>query len=502
MAASPTQPLSRRWQRLLLPAPAVCLALALFFPAALSRIQDFDIFFNLAQGRLILSQGFPAAEPFSPNADRPWFPHEWGFGVAAQMLVTALGAAGVKLLLALALALEMLLAWRLFAEKRGGGGLVPLVGTLLVLWSQADVLLFERAYHFGNLMFLLSLFLVREHLRGRPRALLWFPLVSAAWANLHASWISGVALLGLSAAGQAIEQRRIDRRVLLGLAVAAAGFAAAAVSPEGWRTCLYPLGFWAQGSSADIQEWRSLTLDTPEGQAWLVSLLVALGALVWTRRVSFSRLLPAAFFAVLAFRHERFSPLAVSCLWAWISDLAPAFGESQTSKKTAAARALSSLERGLAAWSARCGGVIWLVIALIALATRFALSPAPLIDRLDEKAFPARAIRTLAQLPPGRVLNSYHLGGVVSYLAGPGFQVFIDGRNDPYPPTVHEDYRRLVLLEPGWEDVLERFSPRYILWSTLVDGHKLPEALQRRGGFAVLVDDGGLGVLWEAANEH
>ncbi|NMB74860.1 MAG: hypothetical protein GYA21_06990 [Myxococcales bacterium] len=501
-AKPPLLPQPCRWRRLLLPGPAVCLALLLLFPAALSHVQDFDIFFNLSQGRHILSQGFHAAEPFSPNADRPWFPHEWGFGVAAEAMASTLGAVGVKLLLALALALEVLLAWRLSASPQGGGGLLPLLGTSMVIWSQADVLLFERAYHFGNLLFLLSLLLVRQHLAGRGRALWWAPPLCAVWANLHASWIAGVALLGLSVTGKILDERRLARGNLAGLACTALSFLAAAASPEGWRTCLYPLGFWVRGSSADIQEWRSLTLDTPEGQAWLVAILLALGATLWARRVSFSRLLPAVFFSALAFRHERFSLLAVACLWVLLADLLPRPGETRTVPMTPAARALWRADHQVFAWSQRCGGHAWLGAGLIALVIHAALSPAPLIDRLDERVFPARALKALAQKPPGRVLNSYHLGGAVSYLAGPEFAVFIDGRNDPYPPAVHEAYRRLVLLEPGWEDVIARFSPRYVLWSTLVDGPRVPEALQRRGGFSVLVDDGDLGRLWEVANER
>jgi hypothetical protein len=154
------------------------------------------------------------------------------------------------------------------------------------------------------------------------------------------------------------------------------------------------------------------------------------------------------------------------------------------------------------AWGGLGGGEAGLGAALAASLGLAARSPAPLLDRLDEQVFPVRALRVLAQSPPGRVLNSYHLGGAVSYLAGPGFAVFIDGRNDPYPPETHADYRRLVLLEPGWEQVLDRFGPRYILWSTMVDGKRFPEALVRRGGFAVRVDDGPRGVLWEARDER
>jgi tetratricopeptide (TPR) repeat protein len=68
----------------------------------------------------------------------------------------------------------------------------------------------------------------------------------------------------------------------------------------------------------------------------------------------------------------------------------------------------------------------------------------------------------------GRILNAYQWGG---YLWEQGFDIFIDGRLDTlYPEEVFRDYTDIVSVEPTWDDLLDKYEIRFILFDTKIDG--------------------------------
>ena len=124
-----------------------------------------------------------------------------------------------------------------------------------------------------------------------------------------------------------------------------------------------------------------------------------------------------------------------------------------------------------------------------------ACAPVALEQNMHPDYFPINSLKALAGQPPGRVLNRYRFGGAVSAIAGPGHKVFIDGRNDMFPEPVHEQYRKLVLMEPGWREILNSYHPDYILWSSINRGEGLYEVLKLEGDFELVVEDR-VGMLW------
>src|SRR5207245_8647149 len=92
----------------------------------------------------------------------------------------------------------------------------------------------------------LELYWLQGYLSGRSRALQFFPLVMALWANLHGGWVIGFVWLGVALvaelAGWAWEPSNPAHRahVRLLAIVSAASAVAVPATPPGFTLHLYP----------------------------------------------------------------------------------------------------------------------------------------------------------------------------------------------------------------------------------------------------------------------
>src|SRR5437660_358828 len=99
--------------RRLLPDLGTLIAFVAAIPVARASATSFDLFFHLASGRWLLEHGsFPKVDPFSLTASEPQFPHEYAFGIVAELSLRVFGAAGPELFCAALVAGGLLLAWR------------------------------------------------------------------------------------------------------------------------------------------------------------------------------------------------------------------------------------------------------------------------------------------------------------------------------------------------------------------------------------------------------
>lgn len=468
--------------RLRLPSLAALFGLFVAVPVALAPPRSFDLLFHLASGRHLLAHGFVDRDPFGFTASGGWFPHEWAFGVAAELSVRAFGAAGPQLVTASLLLGFFLLLWRALGRDRG---LFAVSAFVLALAAQSYTWEEARPFHVGHVLFTIAVLLV-QHTRAGVEVAAWLvaPL-TCAWASLHGSWLLGPALVAGTALGLMIEGRR--REAARGAGAALVAWLAAGLSPGGLRTLTYPIEHALLPSTQTIQEWQPLEPD--RWAAALVALALAAALLSRRRRAGeplrASLVLPAGVLFAATLPTQRHAPFAAILLAAAVAELAPNMSPAETSL----GRALVRIDTALRRWSTGAGGAIvpLFVIGLVAL--RAAFAPQPIADALPRDEFPMTALAALAEAPPGHVLPRFQWGGAVSYLAGDGHPVFIDARNDPYPRAIHDDYRTLALVEPGWERVLERHAIQYVLWGPAGYGARLLDALRRTPGWRVVAED-------------
>ena len=435
---------------------ALLLFLAIALACGLTPMQT-DTWWQLRAGRdMWASRQILLTDVYSHTAYGSfWLNHEW---LAEVFYYAAYRAGGLALVTLGAAALIVggwIVSWNL---TRGPARDAFLWMTLALVPAS---LWWEPRPHAVSLLFLpLTVWLV---LKGRDG---WLPLVFLVWANCH-----GGVLLGLVVLATALGARvwPAPRSWWKGVLVLLACAVAMTITPLGlsfWteipkslqRINLYPLDEWRR---TPLTEIRLLPF-------WLAAIafvalaarhgLALLGRRVDTRDAPLyataALLLPAA---VLAIRNVGpFLMLAVPAITSFlqISRTAPARVRRERPGLNAAI----------------------VSVAAVAVVVTLARSYDTQIPKLRWTPIPAGALAALDQCPDN-LYNRYDEGGSLLWFA-PGRKVFMDGRQDPFPPDLVLEHIR---IETGQADHRPLFARFGIRCANLPTVSPVAAALQQSG---------------------
>ena len=435
------------WPRLSFPLVAALLgyAFVLVTPAVLN---DPDTYWHIATGSWILDhRAIPRVDPFSfTMAGQPWVAHEWLSELLMALAYRALGWNGLVILFGIASAATVGALARYLARHMSPlpAAIALTLGALCVgpsLLARPHLLALPVL-----IWWTIGLLQAQESRIPPPFRLLPLMLI---WANLHASFIFGLALIAPIALQAVIDAKRDAWRVARNWSLFfVATLATTLLTPHGWRGVLFPFQLMSLKLVGAIGEWRPLDLHSFHP---IEAALVALLYVVASRRVGIPalRLLIAFALLYLAFKHSRHEMLAGMVGAAVLAEpLGRAFGRIQPPP---IARGLSWRGAGVAA-----------AIAVLLTMLRFAHP----ILRGDDPVSPVTALAAVpAELLPQPVFNDYEFGG---YLIFRHIKPFIDGRADMYGDAFMFSY--LDASRPD-RDAFERLAHQYrIRWALLATG--------------------------------
>ncbi len=293
----------RRVAALLADPRRALLAAALLLAAVpcLDVLGDPDMWWHLRDGRWILDHlAVPHAELFTYTTQgAPLVAHEW----LSEVVFALLNSAGGLLLVAVvaaAVAWSGLLACVLRARDRGAGALA-LAAAVLLGARAAEPVLGTRPQMATFALTAWTLLLAERHLARGGRAIWLLPLLFALWANLHAGFLLGIAVLGVvlavEVAKTALHLRGAapaTRVRTLGLALAASA-AAATLNPAGPGLYTYALSTVTTSKGLPIAEWAAPTIHDPGLWAFFALAATTVLLVVLGRRVDLrDRVLAAA----------------------------------------------------------------------------------------------------------------------------------------------------------------------------------------------------------------
>jgi hypothetical protein len=453
---------------------------ALTSPLAL--LHDPDTYLHIAAGRWMLAHwALPTADPFSYTmAGAHWVPQEWLGEIALTATYQALGWGGVIVLTAACFGAAIgFLTWFLSRS------LSPLPAVIAALAGAVLVLphLLARPHVIALPLLVLwcgALIRARDDGPGPP----WTVLpVMILWANVHGSFLFGIALAGFLG-GEAVLQstagwsRLAEARRWGSFVVAAIG--ASLINPNGIAAIIQPFHLMAMPAlQSGFDEWQPANLAAfPALEAWLLA-LVALGFLAATR-IPWTRLVLLLGLVYMALAHVRHADLL-----GLVGPLAIAAALGPRLAELIEPAATSPLLRGAAILGRPSGlsGRILMLILAVALSLPFLTRP---IDRSDDTVTPQSALVAASRLGlTGPVLNSEPFGG---YLVFSGVPTFIDGRIELYGNDFLAAY---LAAERGDAAALGGLLDRYhITWTLLQTQAPAVAALDHlRGWRRVYTDD-------------
>jgi hypothetical protein len=416
---------------------------------------DGDTNWHVAAGRWILAHHtVPLTDPFSfTYAGHRWIAHEWLSEVLMASAYLLAGWNGVVLLIGLAAGI----AFGLIAmELRLWMGPVGQIAGLALAFACLDPFLYARPHIIATpILVFWTRGLLAARREGRaPR--LELALLMAVWANLHASFIFGLGLIGPFALEAFFAQPDRWRTVRgWGLFGVIAG-ALALATPHGFDGIVFPFMVMGMKVLPNILEWRGATFQEPtlfEG-ALLITLFLGLWKGV---RVPMFRLILLLGLLHMALQHIRQE--AVLAALAPVL-LAEPFGRAL--RPSGVLPRIAATPGWRPAWRVPSWPIV-AALALLAIGVVGARLGAPL-QRKDNGNVPVTAFekvpRALLSQP---VFNEYAFGG---YLIFKGVKPYIDGRADMYGDAWVQQYLAVAGgAEPELDQVFKRWNVRWVIIS-------------------------------------
>jgi len=466
---------------------------------ALAPRLDPDLWWHVKVGAWIVARhAVPDRDTYSFTVyGKPWTDHEWLAEVLLYVLYQMGGVWGPIVFFAGVIGATFSLVY--LSMRRLG------VSAFLAVFVLAAVA-FASSASWGPRIQMLTLFLfalfqyllLRYRESGNRRILFAFPALMLVWANLHAGFVVGLAVIAIAAVGAWLDQRsarlksggRADpaHLVVTGLA----SFAVTIFNPHGYRLLLYPLTFLMPNAFTNqIQESASPNFHTPVMMLFAALLLGLIATLVVRRpRLSWVSLLTIVAFTWLALSQARNVPL-------WCVAVGPilAFGIQSTAvRKGESAPRLPSRRRAVAN--------LVLTTAVLGLlageGSRF-IQPSAVSQAMRDQ-FPVASVSYLASHRlPRNTLVSYNWSGYFIGRLGPRYRTFLDLRADTvFNNTVLQAYLDTYGAAPDWESTLRRYRV-----GTILVEHTAPLAqVLRESRHWKLVQSDRLSVVYVAATRR
>jgi hypothetical protein len=374
-------------------------------------------------------------------AGRHWATPEWGYDVVLAQSVRTVGPVAFWLLSA-GLATLTVVAIAIRSRLVGAGW--TWTGLLCVEAGAAITLFLDDRPQMFSYFFVALLLLLLTLARRRLRWLWTIPVLFVVWANLHGSFLLGLAILLLEVVAATVRVRfgRVSVRDPLAKGPVLATFVA-----SGLATLVNPFGAGVYSSALGvtfnqdvrrlIAEWQSPDFHDPATMAVIVlPVAVTVAYLAFSpRAVPALELALAAFLLVSSLEAVRFVPY-FAIAWCALAASCPPLEDERL----------------------RPNLMVWPLVAVLGVSFLHgpwyrAGAPAPSV--------PVPAVAYLGH-HPGRIFSTYLWNDYLDWVGRP---VFVDGRTEIYTDNgVLSQYLAIDNLTTDPDPLLRSHGVDYVLW--------------------------------------
>lgn len=466
-------------------------------------LNDADTGYHIRAGEYMLETfSVPHHDIFSFHSPPPaWTAHEWLSEVIMALLHRAFGLTGVVIFFIFLISITYSLLFRSMRAWRGNI-LADILIVFLVIVSSA--LHWLARPHVFSLFLLVGWYhLLDAFQKGSRNYLLLLPPLMLLWVNLHGGYIAGFLLLAIFFAGNVIMVRfsaseRKDQSIrnarALGYAILAC-LLVSMINPYGYHILSFPFQLISKRYLMDnVNEFMSPDFHQAMPFKYLLFLTVAIFA-VSLRKADIIEISLFLIFTNMALVSARYIPIFCVVTAPILSRQA---GFVLDQAKGERFPTLKRKADGIAGIDASVNGYISAFIAVLLVAGSAAMGKTEF--RFDETKKPVRAVEFLkSEYIPGKMFNNDEFGDYLIYAAYPRYRVFFDGRSDMYGEDRAREYRRVVTLGAGWEEVIEKYD---IGWVFFDADSILSRSLEEKRRWRLIYADGVANIFVKDSPEY
>lgn len=412
---------------------------------------DLDLGWHLRAGQDIIdNQSVSSVNNYNYTLiDIPWIDHEWLLNLVMAKTYNNFTSLGLHLLFLLVILLVFYLAWRRASKFLGNSNFNKYLSYIFLffgIWaSQAHLGI--RVQEFGLLGLIILLGIIDNYPRN-IKSIYYLPLLFLFWANIHASFILGLALLityccylyiapylnslkFLRIFSLPILKMRDKNRVLMMLALSVV---ASLINPYGVTLYSFLSGYSNSFYMSYINEWQGQFSLPPHYPQLIYLSLSATGALLWfwferqtKTKLKLWDISIFLLFFILAWRSRRHFPLFVTVslplVVLFYQETFKSIWQSFSSQMKLIILSFLTLSIFLSCLS---------IIIYLPLKQH-------VIDDFCNIRYPCAAVSYLKAHPEtkdDKLFSEYNWGGYLLW-AYPEKQIFIDGR---MPQVAYKDY--------------------------------------------------------------
>jgi hypothetical protein len=493
--------LTKRWARLLIPSLSDLFFVAILgwvFMSSSSGWQgllvDGDVGWHIRTGEWVLNHhSVPHNDLYSfskPGA--AWYAWEWLTDVIDASLFRLAGLKGIVLLAGVVIAIFATTLLRRMVW-RGTHLFVAIVIALMAVGS-ASIHFLARPHIFTMLLLSISVWMIEAD-RKSPSNRIWLLVpITIVWTNLHGGFLSLIAVLGLTAAGMAIEgwisksgwRGALDNASRYGLLTVACA-AASLVNPYGYGLHVhvgeYLRSDWIRSVIQEFQSPSFRNENMLQFEALMLVGLIVAGLLLKRGRIV--EPLWIIFFAHMSLGSVRHVPVFVTVVapilaaeiaewWkAWTADSSK--GSLAKIVNSMAADSLAGFRRS-SAWPAIVVGSLIVIN-----------HPIPWPKDFPAEIFPVQMVHDHAsEILNSRLMTTDQWADFLIF-TNPEQKVFVDGRSDFYGPEVGNQYIHLMNGQWDWQQIMSKYGFTAAL---LPVESALTQLLKLSPDWRIVVDDG------------
>jgi hypothetical protein len=464
----------KRLAQFLLPSISEMVFLSVFLLLALQHgqalLRDGDTGYHIRTGEFIIQNWtIPERDIFSfRSPPLPWTAHEWLSEIIMAILHSASGLTGTVIFFSFIIATTYFLLFRMLQQESRD----VLLGALIVCFAAVSSTphWLARPHIFSLALTVIWYRLLNDFQYRQKNRLFLLPLLILLWVNLHGGYIVGILLLGIYVVGNLVSwiaNRGTNAEHFLQnsktlLVVMFVCILVSMINPQGYGILLFPFKVTSDRFLMDhVQEFLSPNFHEPLPFKYLFLLLIAI--LARSRpTVNWIELILILTFTYMALYSARYITLFAIITGPILIKL---IDQMKLGLPTKVRSFLDDRSDRLSRIERQTSGYFWLILVLSAVVSLGAAGSYQY--KFSEKSYPVSAVEFLKKENIlGNTFTQDHFGDYLIYAAWPQYRVFIDGRTDMYGAERLKEYSTLLLVMPGWREIINKYAFGSILFDT------------------------------------